>query len=124
MNSGGTTGGNTGGSTNTGNGNDLTFENDPTVNLTIRKYIEGTTNEPLAGVAFKITDGSGAPVGPGDGVFYTNAAGEIVVETLEPGTTITAREIKTVDGFVLDGTPKSVKITTGPQAPELIFCAA
>ena len=119
MNSGGTTGGNTGGSTNTGN--DLTFENDPTVNLTIRKYIEGTANEPLAGVAFKITDGSGAPVGPGDGVFYTNAAGEIVVENLEPGTTITAREIKTVDGFVLDGTPKSLKITTGPQAPELIF---
>ena len=121
MNSGGTTGGNTGGSTNTDNGNDLTFENDPTVNLTIRKYIEGTANEPLAGVAFKITDGSGAPVGPGDGVFYTNATGEIVVENLEPGTTITAREIKTVDGFVLDGTPKSVKITAGPQAPELIF---
>ena len=121
VNSGGTTGGNTGGSTNTGNGNDLTFENDPTVNLTIRKYIEGTANEPLAGVAFKITDGSGAPVGPGDGVFYTNAAGEIVVENLEPGTTITAREIKTVDGYVLDGTPKSVKITAGPQAPELIF---
>ena len=121
MNSGGTTGGNTGGSANTGNGNDLTFENDPTVNLTIRKYIEGTANEPLAGVAFKITDGSGAPVGPGDGVFYTNAAGEIVVENLEPGTTITAREIKTVDGYVLDGTPKSVKITAGPQAPELIF---
>mgnify|MGYP002509017079 FL=1 len=48
-------------------------------------------------MAFKITDGSGAPVGPGDGVFYTNAAGEIVVENLEPGTTITAREIKTVD---------------------------
>lgn len=103
------------------NGNGLTFENDPTVNLTIHKYIEGTANEPLAGVAFKIVDGSGAPVGPGDGVFYTNAAGEIVVEGLEPGTTITAREIKTVEGFVLDGTPKSVKITAGPQAPELTF---
>ncbi len=121
VSSGGTTGGNTGGSTNTGNGNDLTFENDPTVNLTIHKYIEGTANEPLAGVAFKVVDGSGAPVGPGDGTFYTNAAGEIVIEGLEPGTVITAREIKTVDGFVLDGTPKSVKITAGPQAPELTF---
>ena len=121
VNSGGTTGGNTGGSTNTGNGNDLTFENDPTVNLTIHKYIEGTANEPLAGVVFKIVDGSGAPVGPGDGTFYTNAAGEIVIEGLEPGTVITAREIKTAEGFVLDGTPKSVKITAGPQAPELTF---
>ena len=114
-------GGPAGGNTNTGNGNDLTFENDPTVNLTIHKYIEGTANEPLAGVVFKIVDGSGAPVGPGDGTFYTNAAGEIVIEGLEPGTVITAREIKTVEGFVLDGSPKSVKITAGPQAPELTF---
>lgn len=127
LNSGstGSTGGNAGGDTNTSSGasdgNGLTFENDPTMNLTIHKYIEGTQNEPLAGVPFKIVDGSGAPVGPGDGVFYTNAAGEIVVEGLEPGTTVTAREIKTVDGFVLDGTPKSVKIKAGSQAPELTF---
>ena len=113
-------GGNSGG-TGTGTGNGLTFENDPTVTLTIRKYIEGTANEPLAGVAFKVTDGSGAAVGPGDGVFYTNAAGEIVIEGLEPGTTVTAREIKTVEGYVLDGTPKTVKITSGTQAPELVF---
>jgi len=116
-----------GGETNAGNndgtcgGNDLTFENDPKMTLTIHKYIEGTQNEPLAGVAFKITDSTGAAVGPGDGVFYTNAAGEIVIEGLEPGTSITAREIKTVEGFVLDGTPKTVKITAGPQAPELTF---
>jgi uncharacterized surface anchored protein len=103
------------------NGNDLTFENDPKQTLTIHKYIEGTANEPLAGVAFKVVDGSGAPVGPGDGTFYTNAAGEIVIEGLEPGSTITAREIKTVDGFVLDGTPKSVQIKAGQGAPELTF---
>ena len=116
--SGGT---NTGNNDGTSGGNDLTFENDPKMTLTIHKYIEGTQNEPLAGVAFKITDSTGAAVGPGDGVFYTNAAGEIVIEGLEPGTSITAREIKTVDGFVLDGTPKTVKITAGPQAPELTF---
>ena len=105
----------------TSGGNDLTFENDPKMTLTIHKYIEGTANEPLAGVAFKVTDSTGAAVGPGDGVFYTNAAGEIVIEGLEPGTSITAREIKTVEGFVLDGTPKTVKITAGSQAPELTF---
>ena len=117
----GTGSGNGGNSGGTGNGNGLTFENDPTMTLTIHKYIEGTNNEPLAGVAFKVVDGSGAPVGPGDGTFYTNAAGEIVIEGLEPGETITAREIKTVDGFVLDGTPKSVKIKAGQGAPELTF---
>ena len=112
---------NTGNNNGTSGGNDLTFENDPKMTLTIHKYIEGTQNEPLAGVAFKITDSTGAAVGPGDGVFYTNAAGEIVIEGLEPGTSITAREIKTVEGFVLDGTPKTVKITAGSQAPELTF---
>ena len=113
-----------GGSTGTSGGNsdnDLTFENDPKMTLTIHKYIEGTANEPLAGVAFKVVDGSGAPVGPGDGTFYTNAAGEIVITGLEPGTIITAHEIKTVEGFVLDGTPKSVQIKAGQGAPELTF---
>ncbi len=109
------------GSSGSGSGdNDLTFENDPKMTLTIHKYIEGTANEPLAGVAFKVVDGSGAPVGPSDGVFYTDARGEIVVEGLEPGTTITAQEVKTVGGFVLDGTPKTIKVKAG-QAPQLTF---
>ena len=106
---------------NTGGGNNLDFENDPKMPLTIRKYIKGTDREPLAGVCFKVTTGDGAAVGSGDGTFYTNSAGEIVIEGLEPGTTVTAREIATVEGFVLDGEPKTVKIKAGAQAPELIF---
>ena len=107
--------------TGTGGGNNLDFENDPKMVLTIRKYIKGTNREPLAGVCFKVTEGSGAPVGAGDGTFYTNSAGEIVIEGLEPGTTVTVREIATVEGFILDGEPKTVKIQAGKQAPELIF---
>ena len=103
-----------------GNGNDLTFENDPKMTLTIHKYIEGTANEPLAGVAFKVVDGSGKPLNPDGGIYYTNNAGEIVLEGLEPGTTITAQEIKTVDGFVLDGRPQSIKIEAG-KAQNLTF---
>ena len=105
----------------TGGGNSLDFENDPKMTLTIKKYIKGTNYEPLAGVCFKVTEGSGTPVGPGDGTYYTNSAGEIVIEGLEPGITVTAREISTVEGFVLDGEPKTVKIQAGKQAPELIF---
>ena len=108
--SGGT---NTGNGTGTGSGNGLTFENDPKMTLTIHKYIEGTANEPLAGVAFKVTDGSGAPLNPDGGIYYTNSAGEIVLEGLEPGTTITVQEIKTVDGYILDGNPQSIKIEAG-----------
>ena len=72
-------------------------------------------------MTFKLVDGSGTPVGPSDGTFVTDSKGEIVVEGLEPGTTITAQEVKTVEGFVLDGTPKSVKIKAGQGAPSLTF---
>ena len=93
--------------------NSLTFDNEPSTTLVIHKYIEGTENEPLSGVAFKVVDGSGAAVGPDDGVYYTDKAGEIVLNGLEPGTTIVAREIKSVDGFVLDGTPQDILIKAG-----------
>ena len=84
--------------------NSLIFDNEPGTTLIIRKFVEGTENEPLSGVCFKVVDGSGAAVGPDDGCYYTDKAGEIVLEGIEPGTTVKVREIKTVEGFVLDGT--------------------
>lgn len=39
--------------------------------------------------------------------------GCIVLSDLKPGTVITAKETATVDGFVLDGTPKSIEIKEG-----------
>ena len=104
----------------TGVANSLIFDNEPATTLIIRKFIEGTENEPLSGVAFKLVDGSGAAVGPDDGIFYTDHAGEIIVDGLEPGTTVVAREIKTVDGFVLDGTPQDILIKGG-EKQELVF---
>lgn len=104
----------------TGVANALTVDNEPTTTLIIRKYIEGTAYEPLAGVAFKLIDGSGAAVGPDDGVYYTDEAGEIVLDGLEPGSTVTAREIKTVDGFVLNGNPQDILIREG-EVQELTF---
>ena len=93
--------------------NSLIFDDEPGTTLIIQKFIEGTANEPLAGVAFKVVDASGAAVGPDDGVYYTDHAGEIVLSGIEPGTTVKAREIKTVDGFVLDGTPQDILIKGG-----------
>ncbi|WP_300756218.1 SpaA isopeptide-forming pilin-related protein, partial [uncultured Oscillibacter sp.] len=120
VSSGSSSGGTSSGGSSNGGGNDLTFENDPKMTLTIHKYIEGTANEPLAGVAFKVVDGSGAPLNPDGGIYYTNNAGEIVLEGLEPGMTITAQEVKTVDGYVLDGRPQSIKIEAG-KAQNLTF---
>ena len=71
------------------------------------------TGKPLKGVTFLVTDSSGTVVGSSNGEFITDENGRIVIEDLTPGTTITAREVKTVDGYVLDSTPKSIQIKTG-----------
>lgn len=91
----------------------LTFYNTPSTTLVIEKYIEGTDNEPLEGVTFLVTDSSGAVVGTSNGEYVTDEAGRIVITGLEPGMTVTARETRTVEGFVLDGTPKSILIKEG-----------
>ena len=98
----------------------VTFYNTPGTTLTIQKYIEGTNNEPLAGVTFLITDSAGTLLGPSNGEFVTDRNGQIILEDLEPGVTITAKETKTVDGFVLDGTPQSILIKEG-EAQQLTF---
>ena len=90
----------------------LHFTNTPSTTLVIEKYIEGTTT-PLKGVTFLVTDGSGAVVGRSNGEFITDENGRVVIHDLIPGTTVTAREIKTVEGFVLDGAPKSILIKAG-----------
>ena len=90
----------------------LHFTNTPSTTLVIEKYIEGTTT-PLKGVTFLVTDSSGAVVGRSNGEFITDENGRVVINDLIPGTTVTAREVKTVDGFVLDSSPKSILIKAG-----------
>ena len=112
--SGGPTGGSPGSNnTGTGGGNNLDFENDPTTTLVIQKFVEGTENQPMKGVEFLVTDSSGAVIGPNNGYYYTDKDGRITISNLEPGITVTARETKTLDGFILDGTPQSIKIKVG-----------
>ena len=99
----------------------LTFYNKPTTTLILQKYISGTKNEPLAGVQFLVTDSSGAVVGPNNGCYTTDAAGQIVIEGLTDGMTVTAKEVKSVDGFVLDGTPQSIKIDQSQSPQRMTF---
>ena len=90
----------------------LYFTNTPSTTLVIEKYIEGTTT-PLEGVTFLVTESSGAVVGPSNGEYITDENGRIVINDLEPGTTVTARETKTLEGYVLDTAPKSIEIKAG-----------
>ena len=56
-------------------------------------------------------------VGSANGEYTTDENGRIVIEGLEPGVTITAKEIKTLEGYVLDTTPKSIKIKVARRRP-------
>lgn len=87
--------------------------NEPETTLVLQKFIAGTDNESLAGVEFLVTDSSGAVVGPNNGVYTTGTDGRVVITGLTPGTTITARETRTAEGFVLDGSPQSILIKEG-----------
>ena len=89
----------------------IKFTNTPLQSVTIEKYVEGSTT-PLAGVTFYVTDGNGNPIF-GDGMFVTDANGRIVIEGLVPGTTLVAREVKTVKGYQLNSTPKTIVVGTG-----------
>ncbi len=97
-----------------------TFYNIPANTLTIQKYIDGTDNEPLAGVEFLVTDSTGAVVGPNNGYYTTDKDGRISIPGLTPGTTVTVKETKTLDGFILDGQPQSITIKEG-EAQSLTF---
>lgn len=98
----------------------LTFYNAPGTTLVVQKFTAGTKNEPLAGVKFFITDQNGTPVGNSNGEYWTDDSGRIVISDIEPGSSITAREVATVDGYVLDGTPKTILIKEG-EAQYLTF---
>ena len=71
-------------------------------------------------MAFRVVDGAGTAVGPDDGCYYTDKSGEIVLHGIEPGTVVIAREVKTVEGLVLDGTPQDIKIEAG-RVQQLTF---
>ena len=94
--------------------------NEPETTLVLEKFIKGTDREPLAGVEFLVTDGAGTVIGPNNGVYTTGEDGRAVITGLTPGTTITARETQTAEGFVLDGSPQSSHIKEG-EVPTLTF---
>ena len=115
-------GGSSSGNGNGSGGNHMDVENIPKTTLTIEKYLETETgNVPLKGVTFLVTDSSGAVVGGSNGEFITGEDGRIVIPNLEPGITITAKELKVPDGVVLDATPKSIEIKGGEGGQTLRF---
>ena len=94
--------------------------NTPTQTLILQKYVSGTT-EPIEGVRFHVTDQTGSPVGASNGDFVTDSNGQITITGLTPGSTVTAVETETAEGFVLDSKPQSILIREGEVQRMLFF---
>ncbi|MBR1566727.1 MAG: Cys-Gln thioester bond-forming surface protein, partial [Oscillospiraceae bacterium] len=87
----------------------ITYGNQKMGSLLIVKK-DALTGAPLSGVEFFVTDSDGAVVGNANGFFTTDYAGSILINNLEPGKTIVAKETRTVSGYVLDDAPQTIKI--------------
>ncbi|WP_300346150.1 prealbumin-like fold domain-containing protein [uncultured Oscillibacter sp.] len=62
-------------------------------------------------MTFLVTDSSGAVVGSGNGEFISGDDDRVAIPGVEPGSTISVREIKVPEGVVLNGIPKTIKIS-------------
>ena len=87
----------------------LEFLNQPLSSLLIVKK-DAVTKAPLSGVEFLVTDSSGGVIGTSDGKYVTDSSGLIRIDNLTPGMTVVVKETCAKDGYVLDDTPKSIKI--------------
>lgn len=88
------------------------FENSPLGSLLVKK-VSASDNSPLSDVEFLVTTADGAVVGDGNGYFTTDSAGTILIENIDPGTTLVVKETRAKDGFILDDTPQTAEIKAG-----------
>ena len=87
------------------------FANQPDSGLTVTK-LDSVTKEPLAGAVFEIRNSAGAVVGSSNGRYTTDEGGTIHLPGL-PTDTYTVQEVQAPSGYVLDGTPQTVKLIHG-----------
>ena len=88
------------------------FGNSPKGSLLIKK-VSSADNSPISDVQFFVTESDGTVVGDGNGYFTTDSAGTILIEGIEPGTTLVVKETRAKEGFLLDDTPQTAQIKAG-----------
>ena len=88
------------------------FGNSPKGSLLIKK-VSSADNSPISDVQFFVTESDGTVVGDSNGYFVTDSAGTILIEGIDPGTTLVVKETRAKDGFLLDNTPQTAQIKAG-----------
>ena len=92
---------------------ELYFGNSPKGALLIKK-IDSVSREPLSDVEFFVTTSDGTVVGNANGKFITDSAGTVLIEGIDPGTTLVVKETRTKDNtYILDDTPQTARIRAG-----------
>ena len=87
--------------------------------LNVQLYVRGTTT-PISGARFLATGGDGLKLGDENGEFVTDENGQFVITGLTPGVTVNVKQVATVNGYLMDGTPKNITIRSG-NAQSLTF---
>ena len=90
----------------------LHFGNSPKGALLIKK-VDASNGNPISDVEFMVTTADGAVVGDANGKFVTDSAGTILIEGIEPGTTLVVRETRARTGYELDDTPQTATVRAG-----------
>ena len=88
------------------------FGNSPKGSLLIKK-VSSADNSPISDVQFFVTESDGTVVGDSNGYFTTDSAGTILIEGIDPGTTLVVKETRAKEGFILDDTPQTARIQAG-----------
>ena len=92
---------------------ELYFGNSPKGALLIKK-IDSVSREPLSDVEFFVTTSDGTVVGNANGKFVTDSVGTVLIENIDPGTTLVVKETRTKDNtYILDDTPQTARIKAG-----------
>lgn len=92
---------------------ELYFGNSPKGALLIKK-IDSVSREPLSDVEFFVTTSDGTVVGNANGKFVTDSAGTVLIENIDPGTTLVVKETRTKDNtYILDDMPQTARIKAG-----------
>ena len=87
----------------------LEFRNQPKGGVLVRK-VDAATNEPISDVEFLVTDSDGNFIGNANGKYVTDSAGTFTITDVAPDTTLVIKEAHAKDGYILDDTPKTVKV--------------
>ena len=106
----------------------LTFKNQPRGAIIIQKR-DSATGQPLSGAEFRVTTAAGCEVGldgvigtstlTQNGIFVTDAQGEIKITNLAPGAYVLT-ELKAPTGYVMDRASTNVVIGQGGDTQTVV----